>query len=47
MALNLTVNSINGLRSSHNDRRGLMNTNGLDESVPFVPFIASIPLAPG
>jgi hypothetical protein len=38
-----------GLRSSHNDLKGLMNINGLDELelIPFATFILSIPLAPG
>jgi hypothetical protein len=43
----LTVNSMEGLRSSHNDCKGLMNINDLAESVPFVDLILSIPLAPG
>jgi hypothetical protein len=38
-----------GLRSSHNDLKGLMNINGLDELEPilFAAFILSIPLSPG
>jgi hypothetical protein len=38
-----------GLRSSHNDLKGLMNINGVDESIPlaFAAFILSIPFTPG
>jgi hypothetical protein len=36
-----------GLRSSNNDLKGLMNVNGVDDSVPFAAFILSIPVAPG
>ena len=43
----LTLDSMMGLRSSHNDCRGLMNINDFDESIPFAAFILSIPLAPG
>ena len=45
----LTVNSMEGLRSSHNGSRGLMNINDVDDepSMPFAAFIFSIPLAPG
>ena len=43
----LTVNSMEGLRSNHNDSRGLMNINDFGESMPFAAFIFSIPLAPG
>jgi hypothetical protein len=45
--VNLTINSMEGLRSSLNDLKGLMNINGVDESVPFAAFILSIPVAPG
>ena len=47
---NLTVNSMDGLRSNHNGSRGLININeDVDESTPslFAEFILSIPLAPG
>ena len=36
-----------GLRSSHNDWRGLRNTNDLDESASPTASNLSIPLAPG
>ena len=42
----LTIISIVGLRSNNNERRGLMNTNDLDDD-PCSAFILSIPLAPG
>ena len=44
---NLTVKSMEGLRSNHNGSRGLMNVNDVDDSVPFAAFILSIPLVPG
>jgi hypothetical protein len=43
----LTTDSMTGLRSSHNDCRGLMNIKVFDESISFAAFILSIPLAPG
>ena len=45
--VNLTINNMEGLRSNHNDLKGFMNINGVDESVPFVAFILSLPVAPG
>ena len=42
----LTINSIMGLRSNHSGRKGLMNTNELDDD-PCFAFILSIPLIPG
>lgn len=42
----LTIKNIVGLRSNHNECRGLMNTNDLDDD-PGSAFILSIPLVPG
>ena len=44
---NLTVNSMEGLRSNHNGSRGLIKINDVEESIPFAASILSIPLAPG